>query len=82
MYAIRSYYDSLIDMANAMPTFADWRLVVVREAHKLSAAVLEQLVPYINDPSPTTLLVFVGEKIDRRKKFFQDFKKHGALFES
>jgi len=72
---------SLIDMANAMPTFADWRLVVVREAHKLSAALLEQLIPYIKDPSPTTLLVFVGEKIDRRKKFFQDFKKHGALLE-
>lgn len=72
---------SLIDMANAMPTFADWRLVVVREAHKLSGAFLDQLLPYLKDPSPTTLLVFVGEKIDRRKKFFQEFKKQGALLE-
>jgi len=71
----------LMDMANAMPTFADWRLVVVREAHKLSASVLDQFLPYLKDPSPTTLLVFVGEKIDRRKKFFQNFKKQGALLE-
>jgi len=71
----------LMDMANAMPTFSDWRLVVIREAHKLAAAELDQLLPYLKDPSPTTLLVFVGEKIDRRKKFFQDFKKHGALIE-
>ena len=71
----------LVDMANAMPTFAEWRLVVVRDAHKLSAQITEDLIPYLKDPSPTTLLVLVGEKIDRRKKFFQEFKKHGALVE-
>lgn len=71
----------LIDTANALPTFAEWRLVVVRDAHKLAASVLEQLLPYLKDPSPSTLLVLVGDKIDRRKKFFQEFKKHGALVE-
>lgn len=72
---------SLIDMANAMPTFAEWRLIIVRDAHKLSSQVLDDLTPYVKDPSPSTLLVFVGEKVDRRKKFFQEIKKHGALVE-
>jgi len=71
----------LIDMANALPTFASWRLVVVREAHKLAAHDLEVLIPYLKDPSPSTLLVFIGDKVDRRKKFFQELKKHGALIE-
>ncbi len=72
---------ALIDMANALPTFATWRLVIVRDAHKLAASDLEALSSYLKNPSPSTLLVFVGDKIDRRKKFFHDFKKHGALVE-
>jgi len=72
---------ALVDMANALPTFADMRLVVVREADKIPAAELESLIPYLKDPSPTTLLVLAGDKVDRRKKFFQELKKHGALVE-
>jgi len=72
---------SLTDMANALPTFAERRLVVVREADKIPSAELEGLLPYLKDPSPTTLLVLVGDKVDRRKKFFQEIKKHGALVE-
>ena len=72
---------SLTDLANALPTFASWRIVVVRDAHKLSAQFLDQLLPYLKDPSPSTLLVFVGDKVDKRKKFFQEIQKSGALVE-
>lgn len=71
----------LLDTARTYPIFSSHRMIVVKEAHQIAAAELDPLLPYIHDPSPETILVFVGEKIDARRKFFQDFKKHGELVE-
>ena len=57
------------------------RLVMVKDAQLLSAESLDLLTSYLHDPSPETVLVFVGDKIDGRRKFFQDFKKTGQLVE-
>ncbi len=67
--------------AQTLPMFAEWRVVQVKNADKLSAASLEALIPCIQDPSPSTCLIFQGEKIDQRKKFFSEFKKKGELVE-
>lgn len=67
--------------AQTLPMFADRRLVLVKRAGDLSAAALEALTGCVADPSPGTCLVFVGEKIDQRKKFFQEMKKKGELVE-
>jgi DNA polymerase-3 subunit delta len=61
--------------------FADRRMVIVKRAGDLSAAALEILAACAVDPPPTTCLVFVGEKVDQRKKFFQELKKKGELVE-
>jgi DNA polymerase-3 subunit delta len=73
--------ETLIDSLRTFPVFADRRLVVLRNADKLSASDLETLQAYIEDPVPESILLLVGEKIDKRKKFFQQFAKHGALVE-
>ncbi len=67
--------------AQTLPMFADRRAVLVKNADKLSAASLEALLPYVQDPSPSTCLIFQGEKIDQRKKFFTEFKKKGEVVE-
>ncbi|AJE03672.1 DNA polymerase III subunit delta [Geobacter pickeringii] len=67
--------------AQTLPMFAERRLVLVKRAGELSAAALEILTPCVADPSPGTCLVFAGEKIDQRKKFFQEMKKRGELVE-
>ncbi len=71
----------ILDAASTLPVFSPRRLVVVRDAQQLSAAELDALLPYLKDPAPETVLVFTADKIDGRRKFFQDFKKGGALVE-
>lgn len=73
--------DEIASVAQTLPMFTDRRLVLVKRAADLTAAALEILVSYVSNPSPATCLVFLGEKIDQRKKFFQEIKKKGELVE-
>jgi len=73
--------DEIASVAQTLPMFADRRMVIVKRAGDLSAAALEILAACAVDPPPTTCLVFVGEKVDQRKKFFQELKKKGELVE-
>jgi len=71
----------ILDAALTLPVFSAHRLVLVRDAQDLSAASLDAFLPYLSDPVPETILVFTADKIDGRKKFFQEFKKRGVLVE-
>jgi DNA polymerase III subunit delta len=64
-----------------LPMFADRRVVLVKRSGDLSPSALDILTEYIMDPSPSTCLIFEGEKLDQRKKFPLEFKKHGNLVE-
>lgn len=70
---------SILEAARTMPMFGSRRLVQVRDAHVLKAEELNQLLPYLKDPSPTTCLLLLGEKADLRLKFFSELKKHGVV---
>ncbi len=80
-YGNESAGEEIAATAQTLPMFAEWRVVLVKNADKLSAASLEALTSYVQDPSPSTCLIFHGEKIDQRKKFFTEFKKKGELVE-
>lgn len=71
----------LLDAVRTYPVFFPRRVVIVKNAHQIPAAELEGVQSYLSHPLPETLLVFVGEKIDARRKFFIDFKKYGELLE-
>ena len=71
----------IIDAAQTLPMFSERRLVLVKRAEQLKADALEVMLPYILNPSPGTCLLLTGTKIDQRKKFFLEFKKHGILVE-
>lgn len=71
----------IADAAQTLPMFAERRAVLVKRAENLSAAACEALLPYILKPSASTCLIFTGTKIDQRKKFFLELKKHGDLVE-
>jgi DNA polymerase III subunit delta len=73
--------DEIMTAAQTMPMFAEWRVVLVKRSSELSAAALEALTGYVADPAPSTCLIFEGEKIDQRKKFFVEIKKQGNLVE-
>lgn len=71
----------LLDILQTFPVFASHRLVLVKDAQLIPALQLEGLLSYLKQPVAESLLVFSGDKIDGRKKFFQDFKKYGELVE-
>lgn len=71
----------IIEAAMTLPVFAERKLVTIKDAHLLSASDLEQLIPYLDNPVPETCLLLIAEKIDSRRKFFQQFKKLGTVVE-
>jgi DNA polymerase-3 subunit delta len=71
----------IADTAQTLPMFAERRAVLVKRAESLSAAACEVLLPYIQNPAASTCLIFSGAKIDQRKKFFVELKKHGEMVE-
>lgn len=73
--------EQIRDALLTLPVFAPRRLVTIRDADQLPAAVQDDLLAYLRDPAPETCLLLVAEKIDQRRKFFQQFKKTGTLVE-
>jgi len=71
----------IVDAAQTLPMFADRRAVLVKRAELLKADALEVMLPYIKNPSSSTCLLLTGSKIDQRKKFFLELKKHGEMVE-
>ncbi len=80
-YPKNSSVEQILEAALTFPAFAEKRLVIVKDAQSLSAADYDRLLSYLADPAPETCLVFCGEKIDSRRKFFQTLKKQDALVE-
>ena len=73
--------EEIATAAQTLPMFAERRVVLVRRSSEIPAPALEKLTEYVADPSPSTCLIFEGEKIDQRKKFFLEIKKKGVLVE-
>src|SRR5688500_1772536 len=73
----------VIGAAQMLPAFAPRRVVMVENADKVIDKIAEDdaalLLAYLQKPSPTTVLIFVGEKFDARSKIFKAFQKSGTV---
>ncbi|UCD86057.1 MAG: DNA polymerase III subunit delta [Deltaproteobacteria bacterium] len=81
VYGREGEAERIINLAQTLPMFSPRKVILVKEADKLSPKDLEKLITYLENPSPTTCLIFWGEKADLRTKFFRTFKKFGVLTE-
>lgn len=59
---------SAIAAAEQLPMMSEQRVVKVRDFAKLREADEETLVRYLNNPSPSTVAIFVADDLDKRKK--------------
>jgi len=68
---------TIIDYARRFPMMSDRQVIIVKEAQNLRATI-DQLVPYVENPTPTTVLVFCYkyEKLDARKKLLKTLQKN------
>ena len=86
--------DQLIGMAKGFPMMGDMQLVIVKEAQDMKEfksrksnedeSELKLLMNYIENPTPSTILVFnyKHKKLDKRKKLYKLLEKKAVMFES
>jgi DNA polymerase III subunit delta len=75
-----SSMEDVIRAASTLPMMAPRRWVHLAAADELKAKDLEPLLRYLEKPSPTTVLVLSGEKLDQRTKVGQLLAKSNAAF--
>lgn len=66
----------IIDLAETMPFFADYRLIIVENSGFFKNAC-EELASYVKEIPETCVLLFVENEVDRRGKFFKAVKASG-----
>ncbi|MBJ2172717.1 DNA polymerase III subunit delta [Aureibaculum algae] len=75
--------DDIVSNAKRYPMMAERQVVIVKEAQDLSRTI-ENLVSYVENPQPSTVLVicYKYKTLDKRKKLSKIIGKNGLLFES
>ncbi len=67
---------SILNQARQFPMMDNLKVVLVRQADKLSSSDWKALLPYLESPSPSTALIFIDEK---PKPSFDSRTKAGKL---
>ena len=83
IYGKDASIEEIISNAKRYPMMAERQVVIVKEAQELSRTI-DKLESYIENPQPTTVLVFAYKykTLDKRKKVAKLLGKHAILFES
>lgn len=71
----------ITNACQTLPMMGAKRMVFVRDLAALAADELAALVPYLDAPSPSTVLFAVTSKLDKRMKFYAAANKRGYLHE-
>lgn len=62
-------FDEILQAANTFSMFAQSRLLIVEQHKELNEKQEEELLKYIDAPSPATTVVWKVKKLDKRKRF-------------
>lgn len=75
--------EDVVGNAKRYPMMAERQVVIVKEAQDL-ARTIDKLISYVENPQPTTVLVFnyKYKKLDKRKGLYKTLLKNGVVFES
>lgn len=81
-YGLETDMASIIAASKRYPMMAPYNVVIVKEAQNLKK--WDDLIPYLENPSPTTILVFAHKykRPDGRKAFGKAVKKLALYFDS
>lgn len=71
---------TVITACRTLPMMAKRRLVTVRGFDAMASNEQEGLVPYLSNPEPSTVLLLVANKLDKRKKLALEANKAKCLF--
>jgi DNA polymerase-3 subunit delta len=71
----------IVDAARTVPMLNPWRFILVKEADRFTPGDVEQFLPYIEKPSPSTCLVLWGNTGGPWKPFFPKIRAVGAVIQ-
>jgi DNA polymerase-3 subunit delta len=69
----------IVALAQTLPMMAQRRVVLVRDLSALPADDAEPLLAYFGKPNPSTVLIAIASKVDKRLKVFATASKKGYL---
>ncbi len=69
----------IVALAQTLPMMAQRRLVLVRDLSTLPADDAQAVIDYFGKPNPSTVLVALASKLDKRMKVFAAASKKGYL---
>lgn len=72
--------NALIDQAETMPFFADYRLIVMENVELLKDDA-DKFADYLSGQSQSTVIVMVAESVDKRSRVYKAFEKNGRAVE-
>jgi DNA polymerase-3 subunit delta len=80
LYCKETSASSLVNLCQTLPFMSEKRLVIAKEINAFKAGDLEELVLYLNDPSPDTCLLLLPsqERFDK-KSVITAVEAHGAV---
>ncbi len=71
----------LLQIYESYPMMAERRLLLLRDCDQLSAEACRSLERVVDAPVETSCLIFIGGKVDMRRRLFQQLAKAGAAIE-
>lgn len=80
-YAHEKSVSDVLDIAEMLPVMSPRRMVIFKSVHQLKEKDWAQMMKYIEAPIDSTTLVLVGEKIDKRKKYYKALQKTACVVE-
>ena len=69
----------IVALAQTLPMMAQRRMVFVRDLTLLPADDAESLLAYLGKPNPSTVIVALVSKVDKRQKLYAQLSKKGFL---
>jgi DNA polymerase-3 subunit delta len=69
----------IVALAQTLPMMAQRRLIYVRDLSAMAADEAEPLLAYLAKPNPSTVVVGVAAKLDKRIKLYAQLSKKGYL---
>lgn len=69
------------DTVETLTMMSPCRVVVYKIGKGLKESEWEELSPVFENPVPTTTLIVVADKVDKRKKYYRQINENGAVVE-
>lgn len=73
--------ERLLDLYNSYPMMAPRRVILLRDADRLSGPQCKVLEPMVESPADTTVFVATGIKLDMRRRLFSQMSRQGMAVE-